>query len=262
MKNALLVVDVGNTATSFGVFSLSSTRPSAPRTAVITSHQILQKAVFDRFITRKIFALTRGMNVRGIMVSSVVPAVDAALRARLHAHFRLPVHFVTAKLKSKIKIHYKNPREVGADRLVNARAAIELAKGASIVIDFGTATTFDCVNARAEYLGGVIAPGPVISAEALYNKTAKLPLVLLDKPAQILGRNTMESIRSGLYHGYRGLVKEIVLQLKKRLGSNTKVFATGGQAHWILKGVSGVDRVVPHLTLLGLYFYWKDFENN
>lgn len=255
-------MDVGNTATSFGVFALTSSRPSLPRTAVITSHQIPQKKIFDRFITEKLFKLTRAMNLRGIIISSVVPAVDAPLRSQLQARFRVPVHFVTAKSKSKIKIHYKKPSEVGADRLVNARAAIEYARGASIVIDFGTATTFDCITARAEYLGGVIAPGPMISAEALYNKTAKLPLVLLEKPAKILGRNTMESIQSGLYHGYRGLVKEIVIQLKKQLGSHTTVFATGGQAKWILKGVAGVDRVVPHLTLIGLYYYWKDFENN
>jgi type III pantothenate kinase len=130
------------------------------------------------------------------------------------------------------------------------------------VIDFGTATTFDCISAKREYLGGVIAPGPVISAEALYERTAKLPLVTLSKPAKILGQNTLESIRSGLYHGYRGLVLEIVSQLKKKLGPKTKVFSTGGQAHWILKGLPIAAPFHPYLTLDGLYFLWRDIHKS
>jgi type III pantothenate kinase len=196
--------------------------------------------------------------VHDILISSVVPRVDRSLCKDLKALFSLTPRFVSASSPSKIKIHYKSPSEVGADRLVNARAAWALHKGPSIVIDFGTATTFDCISGKGEYLGGVIAPGPVISAEALYQKTAKLPFVLLEKPVQILGRNTLESIQAGLYYGYRGLVQEITLQLKRQLGGNPKVFATGGQAHWILKGVKIVDAFVPHLTHLGIYFYWQD----
>lgn len=191
----------------------------------------------------------------------MVPPIDLFLKSFLAGFFKKrKVHFVSARSTSKIKVRYKTPSEVGADRIVNARAAIALHDGPSIVIDFGTATTFDCVSRKAEYLGGVIAPGPVISAEALYQKTAKLPFVLLEKPVKILGRNTLESIQSGLYHGYRGLVLEITRLLKKKLGAGTKVMATGGQAHWILKGLPVVDRHVPHLTLMGLYYMWRDIH--
>lgn len=169
--------------------------------------------------------------------------------------------FVTGRTRGRVKILYRNPSEVGADRIVNARAVMEFWKGPSIVVDFGTATTFDCVTARGEYLGGVIAPGPVISAEALYQKTAKLPLVLLKKPAVILGQTTLGSIQSGLYHGYRGLVKEIIFHLQKKMGPRTHVFSTGGQAHWILKGLGIIDENIPDLTLVGLYFIWQDLHS-
>ena len=169
------------------------------------------------------------------------------------------VHFVNYTTSRRIRVRTRHPSEVGADRIVNARAAVALVRGAAIVLDFGTATTFDCVTANHDYIGGVIAPGPVISAEALYTRTAKLPLVvLLGKPAQPLGRDTRQSIQAGLYHGYRGLVKEIVLQLKKKLGPTTKVLATGGQAKWILKDLGVVDKHESHLTLFGLKLMWQD----
>lgn len=199
-------------------------------------------------------------DVEGVIISSVVPSIDATLRKETVSLFGVKPHFVSVRTPSIVKVLYRNPREVGADRLVNARAAVEGHTGPSIVIDFGTATTFDCISSDKEYLGGVIAPGPVISAEALYQRTAKLPYVVLNKPARILGRNTEESIQSGLYNGYRGLVKEIVVQLKSVMGSRTKVLATGGQARWILKGLSLVDKYDPHLTLLGLYCLWKDIS--
>ena len=130
------------------------------------------------------------------------------------------------------------------------------------MVDFGTATTFDCVTVRGEYLGGVIAPGPVISAEALFQRTAKLPRVLLKKPVKILGRNTVQSIESGLYHGYRGLVREIVTQLKKSLNTSPLVVATGGQAKWMLKGMDAIDTFDPHRTLKGLFYCCIDFMSH
>jgi type III pantothenate kinase len=259
-RDRVLVVDVGNTATSFGVFSVPSRgRPLLVHT--VDTASLRQR----RAASRTLRAVARRLrvtpaHVRGVIVSSVVPAVDRPLRAALRARMKADPHFVSSQASGAVRVRYRNPAEVGADRIVNARAAMALYRGPSVVVDFGTATTFDCITARGEYLGGVIAPGPVISAEALYQRTAKLPRVLLTEPAKILGRNTLESIRSGLYHGYRGLVKEIVSRLKETLGPKTRVFATGGQAHWILKGVSVVDRHVPHLTLLGLYHLWADLE--
>ncbi|MCG3205459.1 MAG: Type III pantothenate kinase [Elusimicrobia bacterium] len=259
----LLVIDVGNTATSFGLFALGNRElnPHPRFVWTIGTDQLKKRRGVSRFIRQQLNRNKISANlIKGGIVSSVVPSVNSYLMREVRLVIGKNPLFVSYRSPSKIKIGYKNPKEVGADRLVNSRAALALWKGPSIVIDFGTATTFDCVTAKGVYLGGVIAPGPVISAEALYERTAKLPHVILKKSAGILGRNTLESIRAGLYHGYRGLVKEIVLNLKRRMGPATHVFATGGQAHWILKGVGCVDRMVPHLTLLGLYHLWQDSQ--
>lgn len=194
----------------------------------------------------------------GASISSVVPDVDTSLKRALNALNIPKIIFISSGVVSRVQNLYRKPSEVGADRLVNARAAMEYHDGASIIVDFGTATTFDCVAKGGKYLGGVIAPGPVISAEALYARTAKLPHVVLKKPAKILGRNTKESIESGLYHGYRGLVHEIVLRLKEKMGGRAYVIATGGQARWILKGLPFINIYEPDLTLIGLVHYWKD----
>ncbi len=246
------MVDVGNTATSFGFYK----RPLSP---TIKPDAIKTVGTLDLKNSIRLNSLLRSFPSPSFcIVSSVVPSVDASLRRALTRICKSGVHFVTQTTSRRIRVRTLRQSEVGADRIVNARAAAELVEGPAIVLDFGTATTFDCVTARREYIGGVIAPGPVISAEALYTRTAKLPLVLLEKPAQPLGRNTRESIRAGLYHGYRGLVKEIVFQLKKKLGSTTKVLATGGQAKWILKDVGVVDKHESHLTLFGLKLMWQD----
>lgn len=261
MGSFLLTIDVGNTATSFGLFSLSTKvkNPAPPFVWTLATSRINSMGSLHRFLVPHLKKARVPLSaIQGGIISSVVPAVDDALNRQIRKLFHVHFPFVSNKIRSRVKILYKAPSEVGADRIVNARAAIALWKGPAIVIDFGTATTFDCVTAKGSYLGGVIAPGPVISAEALYQRTAKLPLVLLKEPASILGRNTLESIEAGLYHGYRGLVKEIVTKLKEKMGSKTKVMATGGQAHWILKGITLVDRHVPHLTLLGLFHMWHD----
>ena len=257
----LLTVDVGNTATSAGLFELSrGARAARPlRVANISTHDLRSPGVYRRFLSQRLGGAAS--QVRAAIVSSVVPAADRVLRREITESLRVPVHFVSANTRSRVRVRYRVPSEVGADRLVNARAALAHGPGPWIVIDFGTATTFDCVSRKNEYLGGVIAPGPVISAEALYQRTAKLPLVVLERPARILGRNTLESIQAGLYHGYRGLVKEIVLRLRRHLGGRAGVLATGGQAKWILKGLSVVDRHVPHLTHQGLFLMWQDLKN-
>ncbi len=261
MRAYVLVVDVGNTATSIGVFDAVSSKknPIPVHVWTMSTHDIPRSKSFARFVSKNIKAARIPVSsVLSGIISSVVPPIDGPLRSQIRSMFKKDFSFVSSTTRSRVRVLYRKPSEVGADRIVNARAAIALWKGPSIVIDFGTATTFDCVTASGGYLGGVIAPGPVISAEALYDRTAKLPMVLLSKPVNILGRNTLESIQAGLYHGYRGLVKEIVFQLRKKMGPRTRVMATGGQAHWILKGVNGVDAHVPHLTLLGLFHMWRD----
>ncbi len=257
----LLAIDVGNTATTFGLFSLRPYRNLvSPRLTWTVGTSLLKNpSRFKKLLNAHLFSQIDPGDILGVAISSVVPTIDGILKNTLKNKIKAPLLFVSSKTKSKVKVLYRNPSEVGADRIVNARAAMVLnPRQPSLVVDFGTATTFDCVSARGEYWGGVITPGPVISAEALYQKTAKLPLVLLEKPARILGRTTLESIQAGLYHGYRGLVREIVLQLKKKMGPRTSTLTTGGQAHWILKGLDVIDRHVPHLTLLGLYHIWHD----
>ncbi len=257
----VLAIDVGNTATSMGLFRAASNtkNPKPTHLWTIRTGDIAKKNRFAQFLKRKLrSAHLSPISVVGGMVSSVVPPVDKPLAAQLKQVFGYSFAFVSPRTARRVKILTKKPSELGADRIVNARAAIEFFNGPSIVVDFGTATTFDCVSRSGAYLGGVIAPGPAISAEALYKRTAKLPMVFLDKPAVVLGRNTTESIRSGLYHGYRGLVQEIVFQLRKKMGVRTQVIATGGQAHWILKGAKGIDSYVPHLTLAGLFHLWRD----
>jgi type III pantothenate kinase len=248
----LLVVDVGNTAATFGYYRRASSASIRPDFTKTLSTPMLKNAArlgsFLRYFPRP----------SACIVSSVVPSVDAPLRRGLVRAFKTNVHFVNHTTSPRIRVRTRRPAEVGADRIVNARAAVELVSGPAIVLDFGTATTFDCVTARHEYIGGVIAPGPVISAEALYTRTAKLPLVLLEKPVEPLGRDTRGSIQAGLYHGYRGLVKEIVAQLKRKLGPATKVLATGGQAKWILKDLDVVDKHESDLTLFGLKLMWQD----
>lgn len=257
MKKTLLTVDVGNSATTFGLFNADA--PNIPRPVWnIPTQELADKKNTINILQKKI----KGRNIKAIITSSVVPPADPLLRSIFSSMTSAPCLFVSAAFPSKIKIRYRKPKEVGADRIVNARAAFGLHKGPSIVVDFGTATTFDCITKKGEYIGGVIAPGPVIAAEALYQRTAKLPRVLLTKPAFILGHDTKTSIEAGLYHGYRGLVQEIVKQLKKKLGAHTYVFATGGQSKWILKDLSCIDRHVSYLTLLGLSYLWLDFNAN
>lgn len=260
-SSLLLTIDVGNTATSAALFeSDRKTAVGRPlRLFTIGTNDIRSQGIYRRFLSKRLGSM-RG-RIKAAIVSSVVPPVDRVLESELRDSLRVPVHFVSADTRSRIKVRYRVPSEVGADRLVNARGSLLFGAGPKIIIDFGTATTFDCVNRRNEYLGGVIAPGPIISAEALYQRTAKLPLVVLQRPARIMGRNTLESIQAGLYHGYRGLVREIVDQLRRHLGGRCLVLATGGQAKWILKGLSVVDHHAPYLTHQGLYLLWQDLKN-
>jgi type III pantothenate kinase len=160
-------------------------------------------------------------------------------------------------LKSGMPILYEAPREVGADRIVNAVAAFEMYGGPCIVVDFGTATTFDAISARGEYLGGAICPGIGISAEALFQRAAKLPRVDITRPKTVIGRNTVHSMQSGLYFGYLSLVEGLVARMREELDGSPKVIATGGLASLLLAGSRLVDHLDPWLTLTGLRILYE-----
>jgi type III pantothenate kinase len=256
----LLVLDVGNTNTVLGVYSLNEEvgalagellahwRVTSTRTQTVDEYGVL---------FRNLFAM-RGIEpgkIRGIIISSVVPPMDTTLREVCERYFNLKPLFIEPGVKTGMPVHYDNPAEVGADRIVNSVAAFEKYGGPCVVVDFGTATTFDAVSTKGEYLGGVIAPGIGISAEALFMRTARLPRVDIRKTTKIIGTNTVNSVQSGLYYGSLGLVDGILERLLEELG-DAKVVATGGLAPLIGTGSKYIKTVDDLLTLDGLRIIW------
>ncbi len=262
----LLAFDVGNTNIVLGLFKgkklIQSWRMETDKNKSADEYGMIIRNLFDY----------HGLNmsdVKDAIISTVVPSISYTLQHLSIKYFNIRAIEVGPGIKTGMVIKYDNPKQVGADRIVNAVAAYAKYGGPLIIIDFGTATTFCCISEKCEYLGGTIAPGLKISSDALFEKTAKLPRVELSEPGHVICRNTIESMQSGLVYGHMGVVDYIIRKMKQEYhsmtGGNPKditVVATGGLATMVSKGVEAIDHVDRLLTLEGLSLIYEKNKNN
>ena len=250
----LLVIDVGNTNTVLGIYDgkrlVDSWRIWTERDRTSDEYGIL---VGNLFSSRSIPL----EGIKSVAISCVVPPMLGMLVELSERYFHTTPLIVEYGVDTGMPVRTDNPMEVGADRIVNSVAAYHKHKRSLIVVDFGTATTFDYINRRGEYMGGAIAPGLGIATEALFMRASKLPRVELVKPKSVVGKNTVHSMQAGIIFGYVGLVDEIVRRMKKETGSNPKVIATGGLAPLIAAESRTIEEVDDLLTLEGLRLIYK-----
>jgi len=250
----LFVIDVGNTNTSLGVFDgeklKAHWRLTTARARTVDEWGVL---------TRNLFALANVdfKSIDAIAIASVVPPLNFTLKRMAEGYFDVAPLFIDHSVDTGVPILYQPPSDVGADRIVDAVAAIKKYGAPCIVVDFGTATTFDAINSKGEYLGGVITPGITISSDALFERAAKLPRVEIKRPQKAIGSATVEAMQSGLYHGYVGLVDGILRKMIDELGGSPRVIATGGLAPLIATGSEFVELVDETLTLEGLRLVYE-----
>jgi type III pantothenate kinase len=254
----LLAIDVGNTNIVLGVFDgatlVQSWRLQTVRERTSDELGLLVDGLFAHSRIERV-------QVRGVIIGSVVPPLTGTMRAMTERYFGVPAVSVEPGVNTSMPIRYENPSDVGADRIVNAIAAYEkFGPGGArplIVLDFGTATTLDAISAKGEYLGGAICPGVQISADALFQRAARLPRIDVRKPASIVGRTTVGAMESGLFYGYVGMVEGLIRRMSDELGGNAICIATGGLASIIAPETPLIQHVDPDLTLHGLRIVWE-----
>lgn len=246
----LLAMDIGNTNTVLGLFQdreiIQEWRIRTEVNTTVDEYGILLRSLFAASDIPM-------RSVDNVIISCVVPPVLNAVERFCNKYFNLAPFVVGPGIRTGMPIFYDNPKEVGADRIVNAVAAYEAIRGAAIVVDFGTATTFDYITDRGEYMGGVISPGIMISCEALFQKASKLPRVeIFARPLSILAKNTISSMNAGIVYGYAGLVEGIITRMKREVNAELTVIATGGLAALIATECPAIQEVDEYLTLKGL----------
>lgn len=250
----LFCIDIGNTNIVMGLYEREEMRRCWRIST--DAHRLPDEYVvllWNLFAQSEV-ALTE---VTGTILASVVPPLTGVFQQVCRELFDSSTLVVDAGVRTGVRIRYDNPREVGADRVANAAAAYRLYGGPACIVDFGTATTFDALSREGDYLGGAIAPGIHVSAEALYRTTAKLPRIDVARPPSPIGRNTVQSMQSGVLYGCVGLVEGMVARFRRELGDDLRVIATGGLAPLIAEETDVIQVVDPWITLKGLRFIWE-----
>ncbi len=249
----LLTIDIGNTNITLGLYQNETL---GPRWRLATAHERMPDEYGLHFLGFLTHVGVRPQDLEGICLASVVPPLTGKIVEACRRYLEHDPLVVEAGVRTGVRILYEDPRAVGADRVADAVAVQHLYGGPACVVDFGTATTFDAISADGDYLGGAIAPGIGIAAEALFHRAAKLPRVELRRPPAAIGRNTVHAMQSGLLFGYVGLVEGMVARFRAELGPEMKVIATGGLAELIAQETDVIDIINPWLTLDGLRLIW------
>jgi type III pantothenate kinase len=255
----LLVIDAGNTNTSLGVYQgtdlVAHWRLTTARNRTVDEYGVHARNLFE-------LAGLDFKAINAIAIASVVPPLNYTLKRMAEVYFHLTPLFVDHTTDLGLRVLYEPASDVGADRLVDAVAATEKYGAPCIIVDFGTATTFNAITQHGDYLGGVITPGIMISADALFERTAKLPRVDIKRPGKVIGSSTVAAMQSGLYHGYVGLVDGVLRKMLNEMGGSPRVIATGGLAPLIATGSSLIELVDDTLTLEGLRLVFERCKNS